>query len=227
MKSKLYSVVGMLLLTSFFVTPSLFIKINKIECESQYGPCNKEVNDKLNSAKGKRMYFTKIKLHQLLKNEFYIKEYQMHFKFPATYKENIIERKPVYAITNNTKAWFAQIDRDGYVVSITDISNLPFIITENEVPPVGGKVSQELTFSLEMLSLINGKYQVKSGMIKDNSLFFAIKPFAGVIFPLEGDKELSFAKLVFITGTAENAISDYTNNISLDLRFKNPVLRKM
>ena len=211
-----------------FLLPQLLITIRNIDCENQFGKCSNEINEKLEFIKGEKLLSEDRHIKNVLENDFRVKEYQLHFNFPDNYKISVIERKPKFAVTNESKSWFAQIDSEGYVISVVETSNLPSVITDAPVPTTGNKLDKRLLFALELVYFVSNRYQVYSGKLVDNSLSLIIKPFREVLLPLEGEKEIILGQLIFLTGNSEREILnklENSGNITLDLRYKNPVLK--
>lgn len=218
----------LVMLVGLLLSPWLLILINSVECENQFGSCTADISEKLKQVEGNKLLNTKVKLKKILTSDFRIKEFRLHFNFPDKYKVSIIERKPKFVVTNESKLWFAHVDSEGYVISIVETSNLPTVVTDIPTLTTGNKLDKRLLFALELIYFVSNRYHVYSGKLIDNSLSVEIKPFREVLLPVEGDKELILGQLIFLTGNAEREIVnklDRGGTISLDLRFKNPVLK--
>jgi hypothetical protein len=73
-------------------------------------------------------------------------------------------------------------------------------------------------------------YQVREGIIEDESLVIELSQGPRVIFPLEGEKEVLLGSLRLVLSKLNNDAQDSKiENVSgasiIDLRFKNPVIK--
>lgn len=203
-----------------FIIPSL-INIKKIECETQYGPCPEEVKSKIKNQKSKSLSQTKKEINKTLGTEFLVQNYSMQYKFPNTLKVNLVLRKAQFALNNFL------VDRQGYIVSISDNPNLPIINWSDRGGKIGQKVQDDELFTLNLLNGLYVLYNVKNGEVKDDGLVIALPSGLNVIFPLGSDKSRD---IEYYLGAVRMIITklevEYPNKYKeLDLRFTNPVLR--
>ena len=220
-----------LLFAFFFLAPKL-IRIEKIDCRSQFGPCNKNledallkvIQDKPNLAQAKK------NLSAVLNNEVLVYDFSYQFKIPNTLKINVLERKAKFALKNRQNQALALLDKDGMVIYYQEATNLPTLTTSELVPNVGERVDEETLFALNLLSNIFSFYQVKEGKIENKSLVIELPSSYKVIFPLEGDQQVLLGSLRLVlaklnTQAQESRIKEVFNAKTIDLRFKNPVVR--
>ncbi len=211
---------------SFLMTLRI-IKISNIECFSQYGDCPVEITSKLESVKSKSLSNSKKEISKILRDNFLISDFSTQFKLPSTLKVNLVIRKAVFALRQKDTDNYTLIDKDGYVVAISNSSNLPTVIVNEKLKNVGEKVSDRDLFSLKLINGVFNMYQVNFGDIRDDSLVVELPSDLTVIFPLEesierdSDFYLGVLRLIVTKIETENS-GKYRE---IDLRFKNPVLR--
>ncbi len=95
------------------------------------------------------------------------------------------------------------------------------LITSENFPNVGEKVTEETLFALELLYDMFSFYQVQTGKIDKSSLVIELSRGPKVIFPLEGSHQvlLGSLRLVLSKLNSDSQVS------TIDLRFKNPVIK--
>lgn len=215
----------------FFIVPKK-LKIKKIVCQSQFGPCNASVLGSINKIENgeKSLNDVKKELQGILADSVLVSDYSFHFQFPNIIEVNLLERKPRYSIKAKGTDLYALIDEEGYVIYFQDLTGLPVLITTEPPPNVGEIVSDKALFALEVLYGMFSSYQVREGIIEDESLVIELSHGPKVIFPLEGEKEVLLGSLRLVLSKLNNDAQDSKiENVSgasiIDLRFKNPVIK--
>ena len=227
--------IGFFLIVSFvglfFVIPKK-LKIKKIVCQSQFGPCSASVLgsiDKIENGE-KNLNDVKKELQGILSSSALVSDYSLHFQFPNIVEVNLLERKPEYAIKAKDTDSHALIDKEGHVIYFQDLTGLPVLITTEPPPNVGEVVSDKTFFALEILYGMFSSYQVREGKIENESLVIELSQGPKVIFPLEGEKDILLGSLRLVLSKLNNDGQDSKiENVSgasiIDLRFKNPVIK--
>lgn len=201
------------------------IKINKIECNSQFGPCTKQFQ--LGDYK-----FVKDQIEKDLKQSVQVSSYLIQYKIPSTVKIDLVLKKPKFAIKNSNGNYFL-IDKDGFVVETTQESNLPTLLNNNTTYKVGDSVLDKDMFALKIIEKISLLYSVQTGIVEKNALKIKLNEGVLLYFPLEGDVDVLVGSLRLIfsrlnEGTQGIKMED-TVTISdvkeIDLRFANPIIR--
>ncbi len=217
-----------LFIVGFFVSliflPERLIKINLVECKNQYGQCTDSIVDELKSAQGENLHLAKKRIEQTLSDQISVRDYSIQFKLPASLEINLIEKKPKFALVNNNGAWTALLDETGEVILLSDSTNLPYVLVEKSAPILGEKIENNLLFALEIMSDMYFSYQTQNGVLEGNSLVIELDRGLEVIFPLEGDRQVLLGSLNLILGQVDGLEQDVANK-TIDLRFKNPVLK--
>lgn len=206
------------------------IPIHEVQCVSQYGACTGSLREKVENIKGLNLNSARKEIRRLLVGDFYAKEYTYQYEFPSKIKLHILERKPNFALVNESQAWFAIIDKDGYVLSLEESSGLPKVITSGPIPNPGEKVETRELFALNLMSDLSYLFQVDSGRMDGESLVIDLDDATDVIFPLEGEKDVLVGSLVLLgnrilEGKDENARDLVSVKKTIDLRYKNAVIK--
>lgn len=221
MRKKVSYILVFLFLIFIFSIP-FFIKVN-FDCESQFGKCSDETVQDLKSLNGKNLFIARKKANSILKDNFLISDFSIHFNLPNILKVNLILKKPSFALKDSASGNFYLIDESGMVVAITEGAALPTVISPSGFKSVGEKVDEDILFALNIISGMNDMYQVNVGNIENDSLLVDITPKVRVIFPLEGDYKVLLGGLRLIY---TKITTDYSGIYSqIDMRYKNPVLR--
>ncbi len=208
--------------------PPRLIKVNNIDCRSQFGPCNQVFLEKAYSFEGKSLKEAKEGLSEYFKSSPFVKEYAFVYKLPDKLVVDIIEAKAKYAIGNKPNSLFCPVDKDGICLRIENSTNLPLLEIEGNPPNVGEKVDSEELFALELVSSLFSNHGVREGMLTQGRLEVVVERY-NVIFPLQGDRSVLLGSLEVILSRlkseSKDSKIDYTGVSRIDLRFKNPVLQ--
>ena len=222
---KSYILIGILAIAAILVVaiPGI-IPVSEISCESQFGPCRKEVEAALDIFQGESLRKAKKQITTQLETEVYIESFVVRFMLPNGLKVFVIEKKPVYALKDLDKQAIALTDKEGYIVAIVDETNLPVLLGRGLFGAVGEKVETEILFGLEVLSDMFQYYQVKETVFERSGFSVELGDGPKVVFPLEGDKAVLISSLRLIISKIEEEEEGKSKKATIDLRFKNPVV---
>lgn len=213
------------LIVLFFILPHI-IKISSLVCRSQYGPCNSEIDKKLDSLNGNSLYQVKRSIKEYFKKEPLVSAYSFQLKLPSTLQVYLIENKVYFSVTDKERKTFALTDKEGKVIKLQNTNNLPFLVVEATPPAIGETIKPEYLFALNLIYTLNSSYQVDSGTITGDSLEVNLPSGMKVVFPLEGDHDTLIGSLSLILTKLNDEAKDSNIKVSIiDLRFKNPVLK--
>lgn len=226
-KFNIFKALSILLIIIFVILiPTIIkklIKIEKIECESQYGKCDEVIANSLQLTGNYRD--TKKTIKQRLEKDILVNSYLIQYQIPNKLKIDINLKKPRYAIFNGSKYFL--IDKDGLIIEESSEANLPTLNKENVNLIIGEKIEEKDKFALSIISGLAYLYSINSGNIINNELRIVNNEGIIIRFPLEGDKDVLLGSLRLIF----SRLNDETKGIriedtkEIDLRFKNPVLR--
>lgn len=221
-KFNIFKILSIILIIIFiFLIPTTIqklIKINKIECNSQFGPCDQQfqVGD---------YKFAKTQAEKQLNQDPQINDYLIQYQIPNKLRIDIILKKPRYAISNGTKYFL--IDKEGLVIGESNESNLPTLIKSGINLNINEKIEKKDKFALDIINGLKYLYSINSGTIINDELKAISNEGLTIRFPLDGDKDVLLGSLRLIF----SRLNDTTSGIriedtkEIDLRFKNPVLR--
>ena len=204
-------------------------RVEKIVCESQYGFCNAEISKYLKSFEGKKYINSKKEIKKYLSDQLIVKERSFQYKFPNTLLINLIERKSICAIKTNENKYYL-VSEDGIVVGISDSTSLPFMITAGQDLNIGNVIDKDHVFSLKVLKYLDFLYGIKKGLLINAGSEYQIDGGPKVIFPNEGNLHTLIGSLRLIIQNVTQKSWEYSlekdyNQITIDLRYKNPIIR--
>ncbi len=201
-----------LILPSFLITR---ISIVKIDCSSQYGRCSSLVAGYLKEAENLPLFVSISKVKSVLKNQIVIDDFSVQYKIPNKLKVDILEKKAVIAFTNSSLSEFVLNDKNGLILGKEKQTNLPVIIFDGELDR-----SQKVeAIQIAMRAFI--LHSVKVSHLFSDRLEINLQNGAKVIFPLTEDIDVLFGSLQVILFQLNSHFEVNT----IDLRFKNPILK--
>jgi hypothetical protein len=224
----IFPIIALSFLVGLVVVAPRLILIKHISCQSQYGNCFNNLEEKFKVAEGKNLREAKKEIEDILKNDLSLSDYSTQFKIPDTLKISLLEDKPKFALKSLSNNVYGLVNENGLVLKIEDNSSLPYVEIEGTFPNVGEKVLEKEFFALKTILGLYSLYQIDKGKIQNESLLVELKNGIKVIFPLEGDKDVLLGALrVILNRLNEDAKESKINKVvyEIDLRFKNPVLR--
>ena len=213
-----------LLLFPFLILPRI-VKINKLECYSQYGICGDEIFNLVNGSIGKNIRDAKKYATDKFSENNLVDGYSFTFKLPGTLRMDVIVNKAKFALYKKDTSEVVLLDKEGLVLEKTDKTNLPKVIVAEDLPAVSQKVTAEKLFVLNLIYSLNFLYQVDSGEITPDGLIVNLPKGVQVTFPLAGDIETLLGSLKLVLAQMNLSGKDQ-GIIVVDLRFKNPIIRK-
>ncbi len=189
-----------------------FFQIRKVVCVSQFGNCQSYLVDKLSKAEGKGLLDSFRSVEAVLKSDQRIIKFSIRFKLLNELSVNLIERKAIIA-WDQGDGKLKLYDKSGFLVGEA---------TSSQLPRVSGKIdSKYLNFVILTFSDINTFYGGRQVKIAGDHMIVGGIEGKTVIFPLEGDRDYLFGALNLILSRLPSVKEVST----IDLRFKNPVLR--
>lgn len=225
------------LLSSIFLLPIgilatlLKTSVHEVSCQNQYGKCSEVITKELENVIGLNIISARKKILSVAEQNFLVKNFSLSLKLPSNYVLHLVERKPVFALENAEEGKFFLIDNEGKILSTTQITSLPKLKTESELPEVGEAIKDEELFSLKLISRLYFLYKIKEGAIKDGGLTISFEDRNRAIFPLSGDKDVLLGSLILIlnklkdeTDAGVKNILEDKESLTIDLRYKNPVI---
>lgn len=218
-----------LLMFPFFVAGRI-VKINKITCRSQHVSCSVKIEKEVKKAERLGLFSAKKHITDELENEFLVKDFSFHYQLPDELIVSVVERNAKFAVQNPSVPWVALIDSDGYSLSLEEETALPLLTINENLPNPGERVGRKVLFALDIFTTLEKIYSVNSAKVKDGRLVIELERGINVLFPLEGDRQVLLGSFIFIYSKIKDN-EEITTRLgspevdTIDLRFKNPVIR--
>lgn len=208
------------------------VKINKVECKSQFGECNASVSDQLKVVIGSSLFRSMGLAKKLISHQALVRDFEISYQFPDTLKIFVVEKKPLFALKSKKSNLVALVGRGGEVIYFSENTNLPKLLIDSEIPSVGERVDNEVLFALEIVYLTSLYYDIRDSSIEGGSLSFLDKEGVRVVFPLEGDLYKLVGAYNLIHSRLRNILEESkipkgAGSIEIDLRYKDPVIRSI
>ena len=225
---KIVALVLLVTLISIVLYLPHFIKIDPIICRSQYGQCSEVVEVKLASLEGNSLDKVNKSVKSSLENEVLVSNYSSQFRLPSTLEVSILERKPKFALKSKDRNLYANVDSEGRVLSLSQTTLLPFLVIDS-IPNLGDLVTEQELFAMKIMYDMYITFQIKEGKLEKESLIINFPKGQTVIFPLEGDREVLVGSAILLINKLDKEMLNLPKNgeniDTIDLRFKNPVLK--
>jgi hypothetical protein len=208
----------------FIILSQFFIKVN-IDCKSQYGECPSEVVTKLSVFKGKSIFTARNGLKKSLGSNFLVNNYSTQFKLPNILHVELLIKKPLYGVKNESSNTIVLVDKEGEALVETTETTLPILTISGELPKIAQVVNEKNLFALKLIDGVYKMYQVRNGLIQNDTLLVDLPASVRVIFPLVGvdsDVLLGSLRLIYMNIQSEAGGTSYKE---IDMRYINPVLR--
>ncbi len=223
-----------ILITLFFLIllPTIIkksIKIGKIECVSQHGECPKEILDGLRHYESYNYKVTKKYVSEYLDSNLLVSDYLLQYHIPNILKVDLNLNKPTSSILNLSDSLYYLVDANGMILSIGSDSDLPKIELNNPKLKVGDIVSDKEKHGLEIIRNLSFLYSIEKGELNENQLKVVSNEGVTVLFPLEGDTSFLIGSLRLIFSRLNDGSEGIRMNEikEIDLRYKNPILRRL
>ncbi len=231
-KISIYKLLSSLLIILFVVsvpfTVQKLIIIKRVECFSQYGSCGQDLYLRLKRYELVDYRKARVQIEQILKQDIQITDFLIQYKIPSTLKIDVTLKKPTYSINDSQNNYYV-IDKNGVVINISNQSNLPTLVKTNLDYKLGDRITDSDLFFLKIIEKVRWSYSVSVGEVGDNEMILYLKEGILVHFPAEGDVDILVGelRLIFSRLNDESRGIKMNDIKEIDLRFKNPILRKV
>ena len=223
-------VIAIIIAVAIFILIPRKIHIKEITCKSQLGECSERVQSILASHIGQSLSeaTSSIKKDLQLSTK---DDTVITYRYPSTLSVSIYETEPVFAIKQKDADNFRLIDQEGFVVSESQETTLPFADIESDLPAVGSKLDEKQLFGLKLLLDLSKSYQLTNGTLEEDGLLVTLPTKTHVLFPLEGDRDTILGSFILVinqlNSVKEGSTMEKVSTLgkTIDLRFKNPVIR--
>lgn len=213
-----------------FFTPTVIlktIKIEKVNCQTQYGNCSDELNSLLNLTVTRDLKFSREYIADVLVNDLSVNDFLIKYRMPSTIDVELNLKKPTTAIKDVNGLYYL-VDKEGLIVAVTDETNLPYLSSQETEYKVGSQLSAKNEFAVNIYQYLIYLFSIKEAKIEQDRLVALTDEGVKVIFPLEGEAKVLIGSLRLIFSRLNDGAEGIRmNDISeIDLRYKNAILRK-
>jgi len=202
--------------------------VGEVKCSSQYGQCNKKIEDFLIGQKDKSYFAARKSVKNYLSTDSLIKMFSVKYEYPDKIILDIVERKPILSVKTQGGTYLL-ISSDYKVLGKASSSSLPYLeIADNEID-LTQESSSDSAFAFDLLRYMDQVFGVKFGSVMTDSIQFKIQDGPLVIYPKNGDVILMVGALRLISQNLLSNQKEYSlekpyNQITIDLRYNNPVI---
>jgi hypothetical protein len=203
------------------------LNIHRIECLSQHGLCGGAVVESLAHLPGTRLVKAKSEVVKVLSSSPLVESYTVGYNLPSSIRVEIIERKPDYAFRALAHKAAALVDQSGYVLSYANDYDQSEILTDTPLPSVGDRLTGAYLSALELYVKTDLISPINSAKIQQSNFYVDLQNGIQVIYPLDSDADMLTGSLVLLLARLNSGREELTieTATSLDLRFRNPVLK--
>ncbi len=214
----------------FFLLPIFFVNFEEIECvEGSNLSCSSGESSSLKQFVGKKFFYIYSNGKKISSLPGILKYDLVFFPFSKKAIFNLKKSLPFIAVNHSSNSFFL-IDEDGVVVQYTDKKvSLPVVGVESFSYKVADKIPEDLFLSLRVFSYIHNLYKIEKGTIFGDRIEIYIRNGPILVLPKEDYRRiLGRARFLLdsVTANPEKFKLDKSiTYITIDLRYKNPVLR--
>ncbi|KKQ75969.1 MAG: hypothetical protein US96_C0001G0045 [Candidatus Woesebacteria bacterium GW2011_GWB1_38_5b] len=209
----------------FFLVPRL-VKINLLDCESQFGPCNEMIISELKKTQGRSYLETHNNISMFFKESVLVSDYSIKFNFPSKFIVHVVEKKPIVSLVKRLdEQTFYFVDSSGLILFTQKGSLLPKIIFPDEYNlEIGKKVGSDLIFASKILQGCFITYGSRLAIATPEFIEVDLPDSVKVRFPINGDLNLLLGSLNILLSQLNMNQTDSKIKF-IDLRYKNPVIK--
>ena len=202
------------------------IKIKKISCESQFGPCSEIITKGIAKNENNNLFLAQKGISAFLKKEVKVSEFTIRYEIPDKLKVYVIEEKAFVALGRQGQEKYALINQSGTITSLESKTLLPTINLNDNSDfefKIGQKVPDQVLFTATIAYEVFRQYQTRLTILNSDSIETSIKG-TKVLFPREGDIDELLGGMNLILSRLNNENISFRMG-EVDLRYKNPVVR--
>ncbi|MEK7521811.1 MAG: FtsQ-type POTRA domain-containing protein [Patescibacteria group bacterium] len=203
--------------------------ISQISCKTQFGACDQNEYKRLDQFKGNNLVtLSNKKVEESLLQDFKNEKVYVHKILPNTLSVIIKKRTGFIGISKEDLDGTFLVAKDGTVLSFEKSSAVPTLVLSPTFPNpvVGEKVSNKVLTSGKILQLVSKVQTVKNTTLEEEKLSLDLGD-TKILFPTNRDPEVLVGalQLILLDAKIERLRMNNKVPVSIDLRFKNPVLK--
>ncbi len=201
--------------------------VSNITCSSQFGQCSRPIEEALAKNIGTKTINLSGGIASSLSTSLFVKDYSLEFFSPGKINVHVVEKRPVFGVKPHDAKLY-QVDAEGVVLA-EGTTDLPVLMTDNASFTLGDKLDAKTRFSGEIIEGLAQIYAFESAVLNGDILTVNF-PGLVAIFPTQGDREYLAGAFTLIYSQLNKDSGEFRIDNSsieiIDLRFKNPVLKK-
>lgn len=211
-----------------------FLYVSSYSCSVGFETCPKRIESKLNEINFTLTdyYSAKLKIFHLLNNQKEIVNVYTSYNLSSKeIKLELVLRPAVYLVKSLNDQKIYSISKEGYVLyQGNDDVSLPYLELKQFNDPVNKKVDTEILSFLESIRLVNFEYQVNSAKLYPGYTEVLLNNGISVLFNTDKDSKYIAGAVKIILDNKDRNVQQLkgqidSNHFTIDLRYKNVVLR--
>jgi cell division septal protein FtsQ len=214
---RLVPIACLIIVFLFSVLAYIQLRVNYVECYTQFGPCPDKISSILGGLKNRHLLgpLPTSQVAELFKKIPEIHTFNLYRRLPNTLIVNIVLRRPIGAIGSAVLgSQVAIVDEDGVVVGYSNNTSLPLL----EISGTSTYKNTAIQALETISSLSSGRV---SGKLEAETLQVNISQDTQIIIDITKPKNVWFSPLQFIL-TRSKMLGKIPKRI--DLRYTNPVI---
>lgn len=209
------------------VLKSQLFNFQSFSCKSQFGPCSRQEEEKIEAFLGQNIIFLNTsQVKGAFRQDFMIRDVFVQKVIPNKLSVFLEKRKPIVAVTvaDSGQNGVFLVSREGVVLEFVENSALPQLQVKQGVHlVVGEKVSEEIVSACKILYLtyrLNPEGTRIRAEVSDKELLIGLQD-SIVRYPLDKDPQVLVGalQLILVRSRIDGKLPK-----SIDLRYSNPVL---
>lgn len=208
------------------------IKINKFECESQLGKCPQDLENYTLSLNGFNYQVVKKNITNYLNNSYLVESYLIQYKIPNTVKIDLNVKKPINSFVFAGDTQYFLITNEGVVVDVKDKTDLPNVVVQGnklfKTYNLGEKVDPKILFASNIANNLNYLFSIKEVKLENEYLSAVSNEGILILMSISSETDLIVGSIRLIFSRLNKADEGIRMEDvkEIDLRYKNPILRK-
>ena len=196
------------------------VRITNIECQSQFGPCDEEIENVLNPFKGTTLLKAYSGIRKVLNEHPKVARYTVQFSNPSTLQAEIMQRRPQVAVIAEGDDQYYLYSEEGVLLDMENETQLPTV----RIMDISVITEEQMQFVVAMAYILNQTYNVQTVVIQQGGMEFEVTGAPKIIFPVQGDIDVLLGSLTFVLSQLNSQLGDFRMEF-IDFRFKNPVIK--
>lgn len=219
-RKRLFTTILVIGSVSLFVFAYNRLRVTSIECQSQFGICDEDVLNELNSKEGQTLLHAFSGVRKTLNTHPKVSHYVTRFTNPSSLTALITQRRPQIAIVGEGSSDYYVYSEDGILLDTLSETQLPLV----RIQDISVITNEQMIFVIKMAYALYQTYEVKTFVIQNGGIEFELPNSPKIIFPVQGDIDVLLGSLTFVLSQLNTQLEDFRME-AIDFRFNNPVIK--